>query len=122
MSVNVNLPNEVFFWGNLLIGGCLGAGFHCISLNSVLLTITKSTFLVARHRDSAAADSSPIDGGDSEAANAEKDILRYYYYIRHGIDTQHVAPMEQYWMDNVLSLVPKRLQVRARNFRFTIPH
>ena len=64
-----------------------------------------------RHRDSAAGDSSLSEGGDAEAANAEKDILRYYYYIRHGIDTQHVAPMEQYWMDNVLSLVPKRLQV-----------
>lgn len=73
--------------------------------------------LGGRHRDSTAADSSSIEGGDAETANAEKDILRYWYYIRHGIDTQHVAPMEQYWMDNILSLVPKRLQVKRQIIR-----
>lgn len=25
----------------------------------------------------------------------EKEILRYYYYIKHGIDTIHVAPMSK---------------------------
>ncbi|WAR10683.1 DYH7-like protein [Mya arenaria] len=32
--------------------------------------------------------------------SAEKDILRYYYYIHHGIDTEHVAPMEDSWLEN----------------------
>ncbi|KAI4465679.1 elongation factor ts dimerization domain superfamily [Holotrichia oblita] len=25
----------------------------------------------------------------------KKEILRYYYYIRHGVDTIHVAPLDQ---------------------------
>ncbi|XP_076451419.1 dynein axonemal heavy chain 7-like [Babylonia areolata] len=41
---------------------------------------------------------------------AEKDILRYYYYIHNGIDTEHVAPMEDSWLENVLSLVPNTLK------------
>merc|ERR1711872_165836 len=39
--------------------------------------------------------------------SAEKDILRYYYYIHHGIDTKNVAPMEDNWIDNIMSLVPE---------------
>ncbi|XP_030830748.1 dynein heavy chain 7, axonemal isoform X1 [Strongylocentrotus purpuratus] len=41
---------------------------------------------------------------------AEKDILRYYYYIHNGIDTEHVAPMEDSWLENVLQLVAKELK------------
>ncbi|XP_031440303.1 dynein axonemal heavy chain 7 [Clupea harengus] len=40
----------------------------------------------------------------------EKDILRYYYYIRNGIDTEHVADMEDSCLENVLSLVPSHLK------------
>lgn len=25
----------------------------------------------------------------------EKEIMRYYYYIKHGIDTVHVAPIDK---------------------------
>ncbi|XP_053554548.1 dynein axonemal heavy chain 7 [Bombina bombina] len=45
------------------------------------------------------------------SAALEKDILRYNYYISHGIDTEHVAPMEQLWLDNVLKKVPEHLTV-----------
>ncbi|BFZ21958.1 hypothetical protein BsWGS_24997 [Bradybaena similaris] len=41
---------------------------------------------------------------------AEKDILRYYYYIHHGIDTEHVAPMEDAWLQNVLKLISAKLK------------
>lgn len=41
---------------------------------------------------------------------AEKDILRYYYYIHHGIDTEHVAPLEDSWVEHILQYVPDRLK------------
>lgn len=25
----------------------------------------------------------------------EKEMLRYYYYIKHGVDTVHVAPLDE---------------------------
>lgn len=25
----------------------------------------------------------------------EKEMLRYYYYVKHGVDTAHVAPLDE---------------------------
>ena len=38
------------------------------------------------------------------------DLQRYYYYINNGIDTEHVAPMEDSWLINVLHLVSNDLK------------
>ncbi|XP_053132771.1 dynein axonemal heavy chain 7 isoform X4 [Hemicordylus capensis] len=54
-------------------------------------------------------------GTTASSAAIEKDILKYYYYIRHGIDTEHVAPMEDSWLANVLSLVPQHLKVLSES-------
>lgn len=40
----------------------------------------------------------------------EREILRYYYYIRHGVDTIHVAPLDQKTLDKVLDLIPSKLK------------
>ncbi|GFR59444.1 dynein heavy chain 7, axonemal [Elysia marginata] len=52
----------------------------------------------------------PVVSRAASPTSAEKDILRYYYYIHHGIDTEHVAPMEDAWLENVLSLVSDDLK------------
>lgn len=41
-----------------------------------------------------------IDADEIPSAS-EREVLRYYYYIRHGVDTVHVAPLDQRLLDNV---------------------
>lgn len=33
------------------------------------------------------------DSDDTFPNAKERELLRYYYYIKHGIDTSHIAPM-----------------------------
>lgn len=40
----------------------------------------------------------------------EMELLRYYYYIHNGVDTVHVAPIDQEWMRHVSSLIPLKLR------------
>ncbi|XP_060516742.1 dynein axonemal heavy chain 7 [Cylas formicarius] len=39
----------------------------------------------------------------------EKEMLRYYYYVKHGVDTVHVAPLDDIMLNRILSLVPRQL-------------
>ncbi|CAF0812566.1 unnamed protein product [Didymodactylos carnosus] len=42
---------------------------------------------------------------------AEKDILRYYYYIHNGIDTQYVAELDSHRINDTLSRLPSELRL-----------
>ncbi|CAH1102974.1 unnamed protein product [Psylliodes chrysocephalus] len=40
---------------------------------------------------------------------SEKELLRYYYYIKNGVDTVHVAPIDEKVLVRVFTLIPKKL-------------
>ncbi|KAI3386968.1 hypothetical protein SNEBB_010455 [Seison nebaliae] len=46
---------------------------------------------------------------DTRLTSDEANILRYYYYIHNGIDTEDVAALENNWLRNVLSKLPMHL-------------
>ncbi|KAL1494839.1 hypothetical protein ABEB36_010366 [Hypothenemus hampei] len=50
----------------------------------------------------------------------EKEMLRYYYYVKHGVDTVHVAPIDEKVLNRVLSLVPRRLMAWDETLNNTI--
>uniref|UniRef100_A0A6Q2WPZ0 Dynein axonemal heavy chain 7 n=1 Tax=Esox lucius TaxID=8010 RepID=A0A6Q2WPZ0_ESOLU len=52
-----------------------------------------------------------MDGSKSREAGVS---LKYYYYIRNGIDTENVAAMEDSWLENVLDLVPTHLKALSK--------
>lgn len=40
---------------------------------------------------------------------------KYYNYIRYGIDTQHTDPVEDSWLESILSRVPSHLKTITRS-------
>lgn len=40
---------------------------------------------------------------------------RYLYYIQRGIDTEHVAPLEDSWLQHVMTLLDAKLRVIVYN-------
>ncbi|XP_069471802.1 dynein axonemal heavy chain 7 isoform X2 [Ambystoma mexicanum] len=73
---------------------------------------------IIMQQDLATSQAIPLDERAKKSTALEKDILRYNYYIKHGIDTEHVAPMEDSWLENVLALVPNRLKVYKESIYF----
>ena len=63
--------------------------------------------------------SSRIKSGE-DPKNVEKDILRYYYYIHNGIDTEHVAPLENIRIQNTLGMKRKKLKKYINFYNWTI--
>lgn len=46
---------------------------------------------------------------DNTFPNAkERELMRYYYYIKHGIDTSHIAPMTKRILNRYLEMKKKR--------------
>ncbi|XP_051171696.1 dynein axonemal heavy chain 7-like, partial [Leptopilina boulardi] len=45
----------------------------------------------------------------------DMNILRYYYYIMHGVDSTHVPPMEETILKNILKLVPHKWQNKFKD-------
>ncbi|VDN10597.1 unnamed protein product, partial [Dibothriocephalus latus] len=57
----------------------------------------------------------PLTEHGAGVAQMEKAILRYYYYINNGIDTDHVAPMEEYWMNNMKKRIRASVKAEANH-------
>ncbi|CAH0689857.1 unnamed protein product [Chilo suppressalis] len=52
----------------------------------------------------------PGEDGDSIPSGEEKNMLRYYYYLRYGIDTIHVAPLDNRIILRVHNLISPKLK------------
>lgn len=52
------------------------------------------------------------DSDDLFPSPDEMEVLRYYCYINHGIDTVHIAPIEQAWLDHISVLIPDKLRAQ----------
>lgn len=55
--------------------------------------------LIVNRDDEAEADPNEIPSAD------EREVLRYYYYIKYGVDTIHVAPLDQKVLNTVRSQI-----------------
>ncbi|XP_073827136.1 dynein heavy chain at 36C [Musca autumnalis] len=70
--------------------------------------------LIARKDDEEANATTMTDEDDAATMDwegefpnqQEKEVLRYYYYIKHGIDTIHVSPMSKKVLNRIKSQIP----------------
>ena len=54
--------------------------------------------IVNKDDDDAEVDPTVIPSAD------EREVLRYYYYIKYGVDTIHVAPLDTKVLNRVIQL------------------
>lgn len=45
----------------------------------------------------------------------DMNILRYYYYIMHGVDSTHIPPIDESILNNILKLVPIKWQNKFKD-------
>ncbi|GBP05923.1 Dynein heavy chain 7, axonemal [Eumeta japonica] len=51
------------------------------------------------------------EGGDQDIPSGEeKNMMRYYYYLNYGVDTVHVAPLDNKMILKVHNLIPVKLK------------
>lgn len=55
--------------------------------------------------------------GDVIPSADEAEIWRYYYFIRYGIDTIHIAPIENAWLKHIYSLIPQKLKLQSQSMK-----
>ncbi|CAB0001089.1 unnamed protein product [Nesidiocoris tenuis] len=58
-----------------------------------------------------------LASGDVESLSAEeqRQILRYQYYIKYGVDTEHVSPIDHRWIGKILSMIPSHLKTNEEH-------
>lgn len=74
---------------------------------------------MTRNDDDDDADVATFDNALVGSIQEDEDLLRYYYYIMHGIDDVHVAPMDKPLLDKILNLIPIKWRTK---FRSTLSH
>lgn len=50
------------------------------------------------------------DGVDKPPTEHERQVLRYQYYIKYGVDTEHVSPIDYRWIGKILGMIPNHLK------------
>lgn len=101
---------------------------HCIFLINSRLSETPSYTDMKRRREEfrkqlvalIVSNSDERDDSNEFPSADECEILRYYYYVKHGIDTIHVSPMADSWLRRIRRQLPPISQqmqpIIAENF------
>ena len=51
------------------------------------------------------------ESSEADPSAQERALLRYYYYIHHGIETGQVAPMADSWLHRMDAMLTNKLRV-----------
>ncbi|XP_047008198.1 dynein axonemal heavy chain 7-like [Ictalurus punctatus] len=79
---------------------------QCTKLKNDREELCKTLVTMFMEEESDTGESLQVPSG----ALTEKSMLKYYNYIRYGIDTHNVPPMEDSWLESILSRVPSPLK------------
>ena len=57
----------------------------------------------------------PDDFNPMRLIEQDDDLLKYYYYIMHGIDDVHVAPIDTILLNKILNLIPIKWRMKFKS-------